>query len=406
MKDFSDLPIHTGTFLLPQPDINIEKWATVAYDQYAAQKDYWDKKYQEVKNAPSSLHMLLPQCYLDEKEERIPALLQVMQTYAKENMMSTSVKGMILTEKENAHGTQLSLLATLDLEMFNRSSLFEWMKAPEEALLSTFMHIRKKGMFELSNVILGISDTQKTVLEPLFNNMNKNNALYDFTIKEHNTHIKGYKIEEEQTLFETLSALCAYQNACAENKSAYAILEGQEILKAALLYWAQIKPSLSDEEKNTHPARYISVNIVNISDDHLHLEPLHRVFFETSASYIKSLLKDAQPVLELDNPDIVLVHEKGSLPLRFLSPLHLFPVNTVQMLLDKDTLLQTHYVQGEENVQYLVQEEGAVGILVPAINKNTLFDCVQKEGTLKPKTFTLGDICDKKTNIETRKMKV
>lgn len=48
------------------------KWAVIACDQYSSQPEYWEEVREKVQNAPSALHLILPEVELGsgrEKEE-------------------------------------------------------------------------------------------------------------------------------------------------------------------------------------------------------------------------------------------------------------------------------------------------------------------------------------------------
>ena len=57
-------------------------------------------------------------------------------------------------------------------------------------------------------------------------------------------------------------------------------------------FWCKIqrkKQNLSDSEKETHPARYALTEIVNIHDEALEFEPIHRIVFDVDS---EKLLKE------------------------------------------------------------------------------------------------------------------
>ena len=51
--------------LLPIPEINLQKWAVVACDQFTSQPEYWNEVSDFVGDAPSTLHMILPEVWLN-----------------------------------------------------------------------------------------------------------------------------------------------------------------------------------------------------------------------------------------------------------------------------------------------------------------------------------------------------
>ncbi len=58
-----------ANILLPKLD-NLQDWAVVACDQYSSDPEYWNNVYDRVKDSPSTLHLILPEAWLNsEKEE-------------------------------------------------------------------------------------------------------------------------------------------------------------------------------------------------------------------------------------------------------------------------------------------------------------------------------------------------
>ncbi|MBQ8955133.1 MAG: DUF1015 family protein, partial [Clostridia bacterium] len=62
------------------------------------------------------------------------------------------------------------------------------------------------------------------------------------------------------------------------------------------------------------------------------------------------------------------------------------------------------YIHGEDAVRTLV-EEGAAGILLPAMDKNALFESVRKGGALPRKTFSMGEANEKRYYLECRRIR-
>ena len=47
--------------LLPAPGTPLDPWATIAVDQFTSQPEYWQKAEALTQNAPSTLHITLPE---------------------------------------------------------------------------------------------------------------------------------------------------------------------------------------------------------------------------------------------------------------------------------------------------------------------------------------------------------
>ena len=61
-------PIRPAHILFPAPDVDLSKWAVIACDQYTSQRDYWQEVEQLTADAPSTLHITLPEVYLEDED--------------------------------------------------------------------------------------------------------------------------------------------------------------------------------------------------------------------------------------------------------------------------------------------------------------------------------------------------
>ncbi len=55
--------------LLPAADCDMSKWSVVACDQFSSQPEYWDALDAAVGGAPSTLRLMLPEAYLETKDQ-------------------------------------------------------------------------------------------------------------------------------------------------------------------------------------------------------------------------------------------------------------------------------------------------------------------------------------------------
>lgn len=74
--------------------------------------------------------------------------------------------------------------------------------------------------------------------------------------------------------------LCAALDT-PEGAVRFAMGDGNHSLAAAKRCWEQIKPTLNETERGTHPARYALAELVNIHDEAVTFEPIHRVLLDT-----------------------------------------------------------------------------------------------------------------------------
>ena len=60
------IPFKEGNILIPK-NIDMTKWSVVACDQYTSEPSYWEEVKDFVGNNPSTLNLILPEVYLEDK---------------------------------------------------------------------------------------------------------------------------------------------------------------------------------------------------------------------------------------------------------------------------------------------------------------------------------------------------
>ena len=104
--------------------------------------------------------------------------------------------------------------------------------------------------------------------------------LYDFELMLGGGHIRG-----ERVCGEAAARVEARLDAMPGGIK-YAMGDGNHSLAAAKRCWEQIKPSLSPEKIETHPARYALAEIVNIHDPAVEFKPIHRLVTGKAARFL------------------------------------------------------------------------------------------------------------------------
>lgn len=67
--------------MLPRKNINMQKWAVVACDQYTSEPEYWKEVEDFVGESPSTLRLIFPEAYLEtENDEEKEGVLQILTT--------------------------------------------------------------------------------------------------------------------------------------------------------------------------------------------------------------------------------------------------------------------------------------------------------------------------------------
>ena len=408
MDRFEDLCVRPGVFYLPGEKADMEAWAVVACDQYTAQKDVWQRAYDFVGGQPSALRLIIPEAYLDESEQRVPKAQAAMDEYLRSGVLREAVRGMALVERRTQSGARLGLVLTVDLEAYSFAPDSKSEIRPTEGTIVSRIpprqKVRRGAKLELSHVLLLCDDPLRTVIEPVYAHRDRLRLLYDTPLMLNGGHIRGWAVEDEETLNRVADAVRALKAALPENGILFAVGDGNHSLATAKAHWEEVKAGLADAEIKEHPARFAMVELNNIYDEALVFEPIHRVVFDTDGDAVLEILKEAELAEDAAHPDLTLVTKRGDLSFRITKPLHSLPVGTVQALLDRQPGLNLDYVHGEEAVRGIVEKENAVGILLPPMDKSLLFPAVAKNGPLPRKTFSMGEANEKRYYMEARKI--
>ena len=410
--------LHTGTFLLPAPHIDPTAWACVACDQFTSQPDYWQQAEALAAGKPSALALVLPETYLGDAAARVPAIHQAMRAVLATGTLAQAVHdGLILVERVTESGTHAGLLALIDLEAYDyRTGSHSPVRATEGTILSRIpprLAVRRGAALELSHVLLLIDDPQATVVEPLFAQRDRLPKLYDFALMLGGGHLRGYAVTGAGELGGVFAALDALRQTLAGDLL-YAVGDGNHSLATAKAYWEELKPTVPEAQRDTHPARYAMVEVQNIHSEALVFEPIHRVLFGIDGDDLLPVVQAwaAQQGWSLadgaDGHDVRIVYEGKEVALSITGSGQPLAVGALQAMLD--ALLPTHadwsldYVHGEQAARKLAMQAKTVALLLPAMPKEMLFAAVEEMGSLPRKTFSMGEAHEKRYYMEARKL--
>lgn len=145
--------------------------------------------------------------------------------------------------------------------------------------------IRKEAPLEAPHIMVLIDDEKKTVIEPLFAQLASYPKLYDTDLMMDGGHITGYKIEKEETLQQVIDALEVLRTSPAIpqlnslDTLLFAMGDGNHSFATAKAIWEEKKLTLTPEQQKVDPARFALVELVNVHDEGLAFESIHRVLF-------------------------------------------------------------------------------------------------------------------------------
>jgi uncharacterized protein (DUF1015 family) len=395
--------------LLPKDGVDLTKWSVVACDQYTSDPEYWKQVENLVGVNPSTLNLVLPEIYLEspDKMERVNKINLTMQKYLDEGIVTEKFEGMVLVERSLDGGriqgsarTRKGLIMALDLEKYDfhkgSKTLIRATEGTVESRIPPRLEIRKNALIEIPHIMVLIDDPNKTVIESLFSN--EFPQIYDFDLMMNGGHLKGWKITDEAEIEKIADNLA---KLISSDGLLFAMGDGNHSLATAKAYWQNLKVNLLETEIENHPARYALVEIVNVHDEGLEFEPIHRVIFNVDKNKLEQYLvgegKEVELVID-GVKKIIKIKEMGSN----------LPVGDLQMLLDKYVVenpeAKIDYIHGSESVLKLSVENN-VGVLLKGMRKEELFATVEKDGALPRKTFSMGEAEEKRYYLESKAIK-
>ena len=441
------LGIQIPSIMLPNKDVDMTLWSVVACDQYTSEPEYWNKVNKIVGNNPSTLHLTFPEVYLgdDNEAERIEKINSGMKKYINEGILVSNEPCMILVDRKTSHvQSRKGLILSVDLEKYDYTKGSQTLiRATENTVIDRLpprIKIRENASLELPHVMLLIDDPQKTVIEPLAQKLDSFEKIYDFELMMNGGHIKGYKIDDTRTLdgiFKALKKLAdpqafkdKYSLTGDKGVLLFAVGDGNHSLASAKGHWENVKKNLSAFERENHPARFALVEVVNVHDDGIAFEPIHRVLFnvdseallmnmseyfkEYGGSFVKfdSLESMKNKLSELtkdrSHHNFGFVDASGFGVFTIRTPQHNLEVATLQCFLDdfikNNGDSKIDYIHGEDVVTRLGSKAGNIGFYLPAMRKHDLFKTVILDGVLPRKTFSMGEAEEKRFYLECRRI--
>ncbi len=415
---FARVGIRPARILLPAPGVSPETWACIACDQYTSEPEYWRKAFAAAGDAPSALRLILPEVYLKESADRIPVIHGAMAEYLRKGLLAPAVDpGFVLCERTVPSGTRLGLVCAVDLEQysFEKGSL-PLVRPTEQTIASRLpprLVIRRGAPVELTHIMILIDDPERTVLEPLQAKKDSLRSLYDFDLMMNGGHLKGWAVDQAADLDQVDAAMNRLLDSLGADPLLLAVGDGNHSLATAKAYWNELKEGLSEEERENHPARFALCEIVNIHDEALLFEPIHRVVTGTDP---EALLADWQAYaaargMALDAASghaFTVVSANGDRTVTVGNPEGAIPCETIQKFLDdflaRHPGAEIDYIHGEQSLRSLAKAPGAVGFLLPEIDKKSFFSDVKKLGVLPRKTFSMGEADEKRFYMEAKEI--
>ena len=416
--------------LLPAAGVPLDPWACIAVDQFTSQPEYWQRAEHLADGKPSTLHIVLPEAYLGtpQEAERLESIRRTMEEYRK-TVLTRKVHGYVYVERTQMDGTvRQGLVGAVDLDAYDYAKGSKPAIRPSESTvverIPPRLKVRRGATLETPHVMMLADDADCTLIELIGLIKNQLPPLYDGELMLGGGHLRGWAVEDPALIAGIDAALAALADPAAfarrwpaakgQQPMVLAVGDGNHSLATAKAYWEELKPTLSEEQRRTHPARWCLAEVCNVHSPAIEIEPIHRVLFNVDcAAVLLSLITWSDSNMAgcsfggSKQQPFTLAGPHMSNVLSFEDPTAPLTVGTIdefiEYYLEHHKEARVDYVHDEPAVRALCKK-GAVAFLMPPFAKSDLFKGVVMGGVLPRKTFSMGHAEEKRYYVECRKI--
>lgn len=384
--------------LLPRVD-DMTKWSCIACDQFTAEPEYWREAECIVGSEPSTLRLMLPEAWLGVRDSAAETrkIYAAMKDYVNRGIFRTVEDSFVYVERTLPSGAvRRGLVGKLDLECYDwapgSATPVRATEGTVESRLPARVEVRRGATLEMPHIMVFIDDPENAVIPSAAGG----EVLYDFELMLGGGHIRGSRVTGEAA--ERLTAALE----APEGSVRFAMGDGNHSLAAAKRCWEQIKRNLPESELETHPARYALAEIVNIHDEAVTFEPIHRVLLETVP---RGFIEEAAARLPRGKGQAVtLLAGRREMEIETGMPLGALVALVDELLGDwrREHGGEPDYIHGDEDARALGGRPSSVGVLLPRLEKAELFPYITEHGPYPKKSFSIGHARDKRYYLECR----
>ncbi|WP_298833064.1 DUF1015 domain-containing protein [uncultured Piscinibacter sp.] len=426
--------------LLPRADIDLQRWSVIACDQYTSDPGYWERVAGQVGDAPSTLHLILPEVFLAsaDKSARIARIQATMRRYLAAGLLRDHA-GAVLVERSLPDGrVRRGLMMELDLEHYDHAPTSTSLIRPTEGTIveriAPRVEVRLGAELELPHILVLIDDPQGTVIEPLVAQRARLKPLYDTPLMLGGGRVAGLALDAgaQADVVQALQALGHGAAFAARHglppdapPMLFAMGDGNHSLATAKACWDRIKATAGPD----HPARWALVEVENIHDPALEFSPIHRLLIGVTGDIREALSAHFGTRLRiLEQPDAAamrtalaalprsqhaagLVQPGGRHALVVVAdaPAAQLDVATFQgfvdALLAQGGAREVDYVHGDDALAQLASEKNCAGLHLATLGKSELIGRVARHGPLPRKSFSMGEADEKRFYLEARRIR-
>ena len=299
MRTHSSICLGIPEICLPKPGTDLTRWAVIACDQYTSEPEYWQRAAEIVGSAPSTLNLIYPEVYLNELDPaaRIAGIRRHMKEYWDAGLFREA-DGFVYVERQTGTQTRKGLVVCLDLEHY------DFRKG------STEPDPGDRGDDPRAHSAPGPDPGGRAVRAPPHHGPHRRSGGHGHRApaREPGPPRSPLRFRADDGLRDTSPAAASSDpglekgvvralEALADPGSftakyglkpgtpvlLYAMGDGNHSLATAKAIWEKTKEAATDRTAIlSSPLRYALVELVNLHDEALSFEPIHRVLFDTA----------------------------------------------------------------------------------------------------------------------------
>lgn len=411
MENNTERVVKVPKILLPKKGIDMEKWATIACDQFTSTPEYWERLVAFVGDSPSTLKLTCPEIYLSrDVSGEVKKVQAEMRKYLDEGIFGER-EGFVLVERQVGNDYRIGLMAAIDLDAYDWHRVRTPIRATEDTLMERLpvrISIRKGAEIEAPHAIILMDDREKDIIEPLYAARDGFEKLYDFELNMGGGHIRGWLVprQREQEILDKIAALNTPELQIEKYGSDAGIMlavgDGNHSVATAKVCYEELKQSLTGEQQKTCPERYMLVELVNLHGGGMEFSPIHRYFKARDDEFVAklkaSLYGDGRlKIMYKGGEEYIKCPENAGTA-----------ITEIQRLVEayiKETGAEIDYVHDVIHLKECVDKSDGMGIVMPAFSRSDLFGYVVNVGNLPKKAFSIGEAEHKRYYLECRKIK-
>ena len=411
MENNTERVVKVPKILLPKKGIDMEKWATIACDQFTSTPEYWERLVAFVGDSPSTLKLTCPEIYLSrDVSGEVKKVQAEMRKYLDKGIFDER-EGFVLVERQVGNDYRIGLMAAIDLDAYDWHRVRTPIRATEDTLMERLpvrIAIRKGAEIEAPHAIILMDDREKDIIEPLYAARDGFEKLYDFELNMGGGHIRGWLVPRlrEQEILDKIAALNTPELQIEKYGSDAGIMlavgDGNHSVATAKVCYEELKQSLTGEQQKTCPERYMLVELVNLHGGGMEFSPIHRYFKVRDDEFVAklkaSLYGDGRlKIMYKGGEEYIKCPENAGTA-----------ITEIQSLVEayiKETGAEIDYVHDVIHLKECVDKSDGMGIVMPAFSRSDLFGYVVNVGNLPKKAFSIGEAEHKRYYLECRKIK-